>query len=181
MQGSWETITLIGAIALDGFRGFMTVDSGTGSEVFSAFVAQQLSPRLNPGDVVVLDNLSAHRNPEAKRVLREAGADLFGGPRHGSDQAARHLRLGEPRWVRSFLGSLFARQPPQKTHEAIELRFNLGNPLAVHIAPRRCSKQCWPMNGEADLPTHGPCGQSGQSMALCLGVPRRLRFRQLTS
>ena len=36
VQGKWETIPLIGAIALDGFRGLMTINSGTSNDVFLA-------------------------------------------------------------------------------------------------------------------------------------------------
>lgn len=67
-------MTMIGAVALDGFRGFMTIDSGTTSEVFVAFVQNELVPRLMPGDVVVMDNLSAHKNPTATRLVAAAGA-----------------------------------------------------------------------------------------------------------
>ena len=74
VQGKWETVTMVGAIALDGFRGFMTSDSGTSNDVFLAFVRQQLAPRLKPGDVVVLDNLSAHKNKAVMEAIEAVGA-----------------------------------------------------------------------------------------------------------
>jgi len=77
VQGSWETITMIGALALDGFRGFMTIDSGTSAEVFRAFVNHQLVPNLREGDVVVMDNLSAHKNAATIDKIRTAGADVL--------------------------------------------------------------------------------------------------------
>jgi transposase len=77
VQGSWETITMIGALALDGFRGFMTIDSGTSADVFRAFVSHQLVPNLHDGDVVVMDNLSAHKNAAAIEMIRTAGADVL--------------------------------------------------------------------------------------------------------
>jgi transposase len=70
-------MTMIGAIALDGVRGFMTIESGTTSEVFNAFVEAELAPRLKPGDIVVMDNLSAHRNPEARRRIEAVGAEIL--------------------------------------------------------------------------------------------------------
>lgn len=75
--GKWETMTMIGAIALDGFRGFMTVNAPTSSDVFVAFVQQQLVPNLRPGDIVVMDNLAAHKNPEAAAAIRRAGATIL--------------------------------------------------------------------------------------------------------
>lgn len=72
--GKWENITMIGAIALDGFRGFMTINAGTSINVFEAFVEQQLAPNLKPGDIVVMDNLSAHKNAVVIAALENVGA-----------------------------------------------------------------------------------------------------------
>lgn len=68
---------MIGAMALDGFRGLMTVNAGTSNDVFQAFVVHELVPHLCPGDLVVMDNLSAHRNATVKRWIEEAGANIL--------------------------------------------------------------------------------------------------------
>jgi transposase len=73
IHGRWEMVTMIGAIAHDGFRGFMTVNAGTSVEVFEAFVTHQLIPNLQPGDIVVMDNLSAHKNAGVRKQLEGAG------------------------------------------------------------------------------------------------------------
>jgi transposase len=77
IHGAWKTITMIGALALDGFRGFMTIDAGTSADVFIAFVEQQLAPNLKPGDVVVMDNLSAHKTSLVVAAIRAVGADVL--------------------------------------------------------------------------------------------------------
>jgi transposase len=77
VQGSWKTMTMIGALALDGFRGFMTIDTGTSSAVFRAFVGQQLVPKLKRGDLVVMDNLRAHKDSAAIAMIRAVGADVL--------------------------------------------------------------------------------------------------------
>lgn len=77
VEGQWETMTMIGALALDGFRGFMTVDAGTAADVFRAFVEQQLVPNLRDGDIVVMDNLSAHRDADAIAAIQARGADVL--------------------------------------------------------------------------------------------------------
>jgi len=74
VQGAWQTMTMLGAISLDGFRGFMTIDAATNSEIFTAFVRQQLAPNLRSGDIVIMDNLAAHKTEDALSALREAGA-----------------------------------------------------------------------------------------------------------
>ena len=75
--GAWKTITMLGAIGLDGFRGFANIEAGTSSEVFRAFVVHELAPRLRPGDCVVMDNLSAHRDKAAREAIERAGATIL--------------------------------------------------------------------------------------------------------
>ena len=67
---------MIGAIGLDGFRGFCNIESGTSIEVFSAFVESQLVPNLKPGDIVIMDNLSAHKAPKVLKKIEDAGASV---------------------------------------------------------------------------------------------------------
>jgi len=76
VQGKWESVTMVGAVALDGFRGFMTVDSATSNDVFMAFVSHQLVPRLNHGDIVVMDNLTAHKSKPVIEAIEQAGASV---------------------------------------------------------------------------------------------------------
>jgi len=68
---------MIGALALDGFRGFMTINSGTSSDVFHAFIKHQLAPNLRRGDLVILDNLRAHKNKNSLRLIRKRGAKVL--------------------------------------------------------------------------------------------------------
>ena len=77
IHGSWRTVTMLGAVALDGFRGFMNIESGTSSDVFRAFVERQLVPQLKPGDCVVMDNLSAHRDAKSLDAIKAAGATVL--------------------------------------------------------------------------------------------------------
>jgi len=85
VEGSWQTITMLGAIALDGFRGFMTIDAGTSSDVFLAYVEQVLRPNLRLGDIVVMDNLAAHKNAAVIAAIRAAGADVLYLPPYSPD------------------------------------------------------------------------------------------------
>jgi transposase len=85
IEGNWKTITMIGAIALDGFRGFMTIDAGTSTDVFLAYVEQVLAPQLRPGDIVVMDNLAAHKSPPVLEALRKVGAHALFLPPYSPD------------------------------------------------------------------------------------------------
>jgi transposase len=71
--GHWGATTMIGSVRLDGTTACMTIEDATDTEVFRAFVQQVLLPTLKPGDVVVMDNLSPHKNPETVRLLEQAG------------------------------------------------------------------------------------------------------------
>jgi len=73
VQGSWTMLT----IALDGFLGRMTVTAGTSILVFDAFVAQQLLPNLRPGDIVIMNNFSAHKNTRIPQRSFEVGCTVF--------------------------------------------------------------------------------------------------------
>ena len=77
VHGTWKMVTMLGAIGLDGFRRFTNIEAGTSSEVFRAFVIQQLVPQLRPGDCVVMDNLSAHRDKLAREAIENAGATIL--------------------------------------------------------------------------------------------------------
>jgi transposase len=76
-QASWKMMTMIGALALDGWRGFVTVDAATDGDIFLAYVQQQLVPNLREGDVVVMDNLAAHKRPDIVAAIRAAKADVL--------------------------------------------------------------------------------------------------------
>ena len=70
--GAWQTITMLGAIALSGFRGLMTIDAGTSTDVFLAFVQQVLAPNLRSGDIVVMDSLASERLAVDQRAEGDA-------------------------------------------------------------------------------------------------------------
>lgn len=84
-HGAWKTMTMIGAIALNGWRGFMTLQAATDREVFKAYVEQLLVPNLRSGDIVVMDNLAAHKDAAAIAAIRRAGADVLFLPPYSPD------------------------------------------------------------------------------------------------
>ena len=67
-------LTVVGAVALDGVRGMMAHEGGTSAEAFLRFVREALAPSLHPGDVVVLDNLGAHRAVGVREAIAAVGA-----------------------------------------------------------------------------------------------------------
>ncbi len=72
--GHWRTLTVLAALTLEGVLASMTIESPTDGDVFLAFLEQVLVPRLQPGHVVILDNLGAHRSAPTDRKLRRTAA-----------------------------------------------------------------------------------------------------------
>lgn len=74
--GHWETHTVIAALRLEGLGAAAVFDGPIDSPSFLAYVEQVLVPTLRPGDVVVLDNLAVHKQPEVAAALAAAGAQI---------------------------------------------------------------------------------------------------------
>ena len=62
-----------------------TIDGAVNQEVFEAFIQQVLVPRLTPGDVVVMDNLSSHKGQRVRSIIESAGATLLYLPPYSPD------------------------------------------------------------------------------------------------
>lgn len=78
-------MTVLGAMTIGGVEAVMVVEGGTPAAVFLAFVEQVLVPTLNEQDVVVLDNLAAHRDPRVRLAVERAGAQLLFLPPYSPD------------------------------------------------------------------------------------------------
>jgi len=76
---------MIGALGIQGIRVLMTVEGGTDADVFEAFVEQFLVRKLKPGDVVVLDNVGAHKPTRIRALVESAGARLLFLPPYSPD------------------------------------------------------------------------------------------------
>lgn len=70
-------LTLIGAIAIKGFLGGMTLEGGTNGTAFQVFADQVLIPQLWPGACVVMDNLPAHKVKGIRDKIESVGASLI--------------------------------------------------------------------------------------------------------
>lgn len=74
--GHWRTVTMLGAIGAEGWQATMTIAAPTDTEVFLAYLREVLCPALTPGQVVVMDNLSAHKVDGVKEAIEAAGAQV---------------------------------------------------------------------------------------------------------
>lgn len=81
----WRTTTLIAAIRRSGVLAPLVFEGATDETAFRAYVERVLVPVLRPGDIVVLDNLAAHRVGWVARRLRRAGAGVWYLPPYSPD------------------------------------------------------------------------------------------------
>jgi transposase len=87
--GHWAQLTILSVLSLSGLGATMTVNAPTDTDVFVAYVvayvAQVLVPTLRPGQVVVLDNLGAHKAAAARALIEGAGCRLLFLPPYSPD------------------------------------------------------------------------------------------------
>ena len=84
-HGHWKTTTFVGALRLTGMTAPMVLDGPMNSAWFLSYVEQVLVPTLSPGDVVILDNLPAHKGAAAREAIEAAGARLLFLPPYSPD------------------------------------------------------------------------------------------------
>lgn len=84
-QGHWQVLTTLGAMSLRGITAVMTIEAATDGEVFAAYVEQVLCPQLQSGDVVIMDNLSAHKVWGIRDRIEAQGAELLYLPPYSPD------------------------------------------------------------------------------------------------
>lgn len=75
-HGHWCTTTMISSIRINGETACMAVDAATSGDVFRAYVEHILVPSLRKNDIVILDNLSAHKDKAAIEMIEEVGAEV---------------------------------------------------------------------------------------------------------
>lgn len=80
-----SNITIIGALGVGGLDALMTVDGATDGEVFRVYVNRVLCPRLRPGEIVVMDNLGAHKVSGIREAIESRGAKLIYLPPYSPD------------------------------------------------------------------------------------------------
>ena len=84
-HGHWKTSTFIAGLRQDGLVAPCVFDGAINGELFLAYVEQVLVPTLQPGDIVVMDNLGSHKVAGVRRAIEAAGADLLYLPPYSPD------------------------------------------------------------------------------------------------
>ncbi|CDM61842.1 hypothetical protein LPU83_pLPU83d_0471 (plasmid) [Rhizobium favelukesii] len=83
--GHWGTQTFIAGLRCFGLTAPWIIDRPMNREIFDTYIETQLAPTLEPGNVVILDNLRVHKSDKAKACLKEVGAWLLFLPSYSPD------------------------------------------------------------------------------------------------
>ncbi len=84
-HGHWKTTTLVAGLRLDGLTAPMVIDGAMNGEGFTAYAETLLAPTLNPGDILIMDNLPAHKAADARAAIERTGATLMFLPPYSPD------------------------------------------------------------------------------------------------
>jgi|TARA_Y100000031_G_C8155229_1_gene354269 transposase len=84
-HGHWKTTTFTAGLRLGGLVAPMVLDGPMNGDAFHAYVEQVLVPELNMGDVVIMDNLPAHKVGGIRTMIEDAGARLLYLPPYSPD------------------------------------------------------------------------------------------------
>lgn len=104
--GWGDNLTMIGAMRRRGFSVLSTMFKSANADRFCKWVKRRLAPKLNRGDVVILDNAKAHKDPRVRRIIEAKGATLEYLPPYSYDfnpiepawaLAKKHIRACGPR------------------------------------------------------------------------------------
>lgn len=93
----------------------MTIEAATNTEIFRVYVEKVLLPTLEPDDIVIMDNLSAHKSPQTVALIKAKGATVEFLPAYSPD-----LNPIEMMWskIKNYIRSVEPRTP-QELFDAI--------------------------------------------------------------
>jgi transposase len=115
--GHWNTTTMVAAVRLGGAVAGAVIKGAMDGDVFVAWVKEALLPSLRPGDIIVMDNLPAHKRPMIRRRIESAGCELWFLPPYSPDlnpiemmwsKIKQLIRGMEPRTFEDLVEAVFA-------------------------------------------------------------------------
>jgi transposase len=125
-HGHWKTTTFTGALRLTGMTAPFVYDGPMNGSVFLAYIGQLLAPTLKRGDIVIMDNLPAHKSTAVRQAIEATGATLQFLPPYSPDfnpiemafaKLKALLRKAEARTIPALwetVGSLIDRYQPEE-------------------------------------------------------------------
>ena len=106
-----KNVTLVAALTPDGLQTPWMIEGAMDTETFEWYITQQLAPTLRPGQVVVLDNLSAHKAESIREAIAARGCSLLFLPPYSPDFTPIEQAFSKLKAILRGLGA--------RTHEAL--------------------------------------------------------------
>jgi transposase len=126
-HGHWKTTTFVAALRADGLTAPTVIDGAMNGPMFLAYVQQQLVPTLRAGDVVVLDNLSAHKVTGVREAIQARNAALVYLPPYSPDLNPIENAFAKLKWL--------VRSAAERTEDGL---WNLLGTLVDHFPIDEC-------------------------------------------
>ena len=126
-HGHWKTTTFLAALRVTGLTAPLVVDGAINGAVFLSYVRQQLVPTLAAGDVVVMDNLSAHKVAGVREAIEAVGARVVYLPPYSPDLNPIELVFAKFKWLVRSAGE-----------RSMEDLWNRCGQLLDRFTPREC-------------------------------------------
>lgn len=114
-DGRWQSLTLMGTLGFQGDTTAFAYDGGTDVLALLTYVEAILGPALGPGDIVVLDRLSSHLDPQVITAIEATGAEVWHLPPYSHDlnpieqmwsKVKAYLRKVKPRDTEALLAAI---------------------------------------------------------------------------
>jgi len=101
-----ESTSMIATLGVDGVAASMLIEGSVDTEVFNAYCKEVLQPTLKPGEILVLDNLGAHRASRIEEIAASCGAQVLWLPPYSPDFSPIELMWSK---VKAYLKKVKAR------------------------------------------------------------------------
>ena len=127
-HGRWQTMTFMAALRHDRITAPWFIEGPINGEAFLLYIEKVLVPTLQPGDIVIMDNLGSHKANAVRRAIRAAGARLFYLPKYSPDLNP----------IEQFFAKFkhWLRKTAQRTTEAV---YDAIAPILETVSPAECA------------------------------------------
>ena len=118
--GTWETLTFVAGLRCDEMTAPLVIEGAMNGEIFLSYVEQCLAPALNRGDIVVMDNLRAHKVAGVEAAIEAVGAELRYLPKYSPDLNPIEMSFSK---LKAYL-----RKAAERTQRSLRRRIGLFVP-----------------------------------------------------
>ena len=118
--GTWETLTFVAGLRCDEMTAPLVIEGAMNGEIFLSYVEQCLAPALNRGDIVVMDNLRAHKVAGVEEAIEAVGAELLYLPKYSPDLNPIEMSFSK---LKAYL-----RKAAERTQRSLRRRIGLFVP-----------------------------------------------------